>query len=85
MTIFLLTGALFALAMAAMAVGVIVSGRRLRGSCGGVGAADCWCEKNGLPPGSARLAAAGSPVVAGSLAVLPSGCPRKSEPGASRP
>ena len=29
--------------MVAMAVGVIVSGKRLRGSCGGPGN-DCWCK-----------------------------------------
>ena len=33
----------FALAMLAMAVGVLLSGRRLRGSCGGDGEA-CRCD-----------------------------------------
>ena len=56
-----LTAGLIALLMAGMAVGVIVSNRRLAGSCGGTGA-DCLCEKkergecpndqkNALPPG----------------------------------
>ena len=31
--------------MAAMAVGVIFSNRRLHGSCGGPGGADCVCSK----------------------------------------
>lgn len=35
--------ALFALAMAGMAVGVIFSNRRLQGSCGGTGR-DCSCD-----------------------------------------
>jgi hypothetical protein len=34
---------LFAAVMAAMAVGVVFSGRRLRGSCGGTGE-DCACD-----------------------------------------
>lgn len=39
-----LTVALVALLMAGMAVGVLVSNRRLAGSCGGA-SADCMCEK----------------------------------------
>jgi hypothetical protein len=34
----------FAVAMAAMAVGVIFSNRRLRGSCGGTGR-ECTCDE----------------------------------------
>jgi hypothetical protein len=41
------TVVLIALAMSAMAIGVAISGRRLRGSCGGVGG-ECACEKSGL-------------------------------------
>jgi hypothetical protein len=40
MVLLLLTLALFALAMLVMAVGVIFSGRCLRGSCGGQGVFD---------------------------------------------
>jgi len=42
------TFAVVALLMLAMSVGVIMTGRRLRGSCGGVGS-DCACEKEGIP------------------------------------
>ncbi len=38
MQLFLISFAVIALAVAAMAVGVIVSNRRIRGSCGGLGA-----------------------------------------------
>lgn len=43
MQTFLATAVVFALAMIAMAVGVIFSDRRLRGSCGGTGL-DCTCS-----------------------------------------
>jgi hypothetical protein len=39
----LLTVLIFGLLMAAMAIGVIVQGKRLRGSCGGTGS-DCACD-----------------------------------------
>lgn len=41
----LLSIALFAVVMAAMAIGVIFSGRSLRGSCGGTGNCACSEEK----------------------------------------
>ena len=44
-----LTGGVIALVMAGMAVGVAVTGRRLKGSCGGVGG-DCACERAGIAP-----------------------------------
>ena len=44
METFLATLALMAVLMLAMAVGAIVSGRRLRGSCGGVGGPACECD-----------------------------------------
>ena len=43
MATLLLTTAFFAIAMLAMAVGVIISNRKLAGSCGGTGK-DCVCE-----------------------------------------
>lgn len=46
----LLSFALFGSAMLLMAVGVIVVGKRLKGSCGGVG--DCHCTEDGIPPES---------------------------------
>ncbi len=39
----------FAMLMSMMAVGVLVGGRRLRGSCGGVGGEDCICDETGKP------------------------------------
>jgi hypothetical protein len=47
-TTFFLTLALFGGVMAIMAVGVVFAGKRLRGSCGGVG--DCHCTEDGVPP-----------------------------------
>jgi len=44
MQTFLATFLFFAAIMAAMAIGVIVHGRRLKGSCGGVGG-DCPCDE----------------------------------------
>ncbi|MBL7007903.1 MAG: hypothetical protein ISR76_02820 [Planctomycetes bacterium] len=51
MQIFLLSFAVFALAVAAMAVGVVFAGKRLSGSCGGAMGADgeplgdCLCAR----------------------------------------
>jgi hypothetical protein len=46
-----LTLAAFALAMLLMAIGVMVTGRRLKGSCGGVGpGSDCFCKREGINP-----------------------------------
>lgn len=53
MMIFLLTAGLIAFLMLAMAVGVIFSGKELRGSCGGSG--QCACEKAGRPRACEQL------------------------------
>ena len=45
----LATIALMGILMLSMAVGVIFSGRRLKGSCGGVGGRDCLCEEQNDP------------------------------------
>lgn len=45
----LVTIAVFGALMAMMSIGVIVGGRRLRGSCGGVGGEDCICDETGKP------------------------------------
>lgn len=45
----LVTIAAFAILMCMMAIGVLLGGRRLRGSCGGVGGEDCICDENGNP------------------------------------
>lgn len=47
MLVLLLTIGVIGVAMAAMAIGVAVTGRRLKGSCGGVGQS-CACELAGL-------------------------------------
>lgn len=47
MLVVLLTIAVIAFAMAAMAIGVMVTGRRLKGSCGG--ADGCACDRAGIP------------------------------------
>ncbi len=44
MQTFLFTTLIFAIAMAAMAVGVIFSNRTLKGSCGGTGV-NCTCSE----------------------------------------
>lgn len=49
MIVFVLCLALVAIVMGLMAVGVVMSGRSLRGSCGGVGSGDCACDAAGVP------------------------------------
>ena len=39
MTVFLITLGAFLLVVAAMSIGVVISGKRIQGSCGGLGAA----------------------------------------------
>ena len=48
MELFYLTLVFFALTMFLMALGVMISGRRLKGSCGGVGG-ECPCADSGTP------------------------------------
>ncbi len=72
MMTFLLTLALIAVVMGAMAIGVVISGKRLRGSCGGVEGSDCACEQRGLPKPAEcerRDAALGKHPAAASLVV----------------
>ena len=52
----LLAVGLFGAVMLGMAVGVILSNRPLRGSCGGIGD-DCACEETGDPNACAEPAA----------------------------
>ena len=47
-TTLLLTVALIALLMFVMGLGVMLSGRELQGSCGGVGSS-CACDDAGIP------------------------------------
>jgi len=55
----LLTFAVFVVVVLLMAVGVMITGRSLRGSCGGP---DCVCESEGKPLGSCDLDDKGLPV-----------------------
>lgn len=52
MQTFLLTFGLFVVVAALMALGVMLTGRSLRGSCGGP---DCVCESEGKPLGSCDI------------------------------
>ena len=61
MTTLLLTIGTIGSIMLAMAIGFVITGKRLKGSCGGVGGAECACEnarknacalKSALPPQS---------------------------------
>lgn len=47
--LWLLTLLVFVIAMAGMAVGVMISGRRLQGSCGGEGGGACLCKPGSEP------------------------------------
>lgn len=44
MSTFIATFVVLALLMACMSIGVLLGGRRLRGSCGGVASRDCSCS-----------------------------------------
>jgi uncharacterized protein len=48
MTVLFLTLAVFAIAMLAMAIGVVLTGRRLQGSCGGIANGSCVCKAEGI-------------------------------------
>ncbi len=49
MVVFALTLLIVVLVALAMSIGVIINGRRLQGSCGGVGSGDCACDAAGKP------------------------------------
>jgi hypothetical protein len=75
MTVLLLTLGCFAVVMIAMAIGVMVTGRRLQGSCGGLATGGaCLCKAQGVEP------PAQCPRKSGAV----SGAP-PAEPPASRP
>ena len=52
---FILTVALMGIIMLGMAIGVIFRGKELKGSCGGKGGEECFCEKNNLPRACEQL------------------------------
>lgn len=59
MTTFFLTLLLFGVLMAIMAIGVVFSGRELKGSCGGTPGGDCTCTTTKRKACERRAAAAG--------------------------
>jgi hypothetical protein len=77
-TTLLLTIALIAILMFGMSLGVVLSGRELQGSCGGVGTS-CACDDANVPracdivpgPGEPRQL----PSADGSACVRPESCP----------
>ena len=75
MTTLMLTVSLIALIMLAMSIGVLVSNRELRGSCGGV--TNCACDDAGIPRECDLIPGPGTPRVApGSDGCpLPASCP----------
>ncbi|MEM1023685.1 MAG: hypothetical protein AAGD10_09005 [Myxococcota bacterium] len=46
-----LTLTLMLIAVFAMSIGVMISGRRLRGSCGGLASGSCACKEQGIKEG----------------------------------
>lgn len=50
MIVFLATLLLMGLAVGAMAIGVAVTKKPLKGSCGGIAGADCFCARQGIDP-----------------------------------
>jgi hypothetical protein len=53
MILLVLTLILMLAAVLAMAIGVMISGRRLQGSCGGLASGSCACRDQGLAEGAA--------------------------------
>ena len=53
MTVFALTLGFMLVAVTAMSIGVMISGRRLRVSCGGIASNSCACKEQGVAPGGA--------------------------------
>jgi hypothetical protein len=70
MTILLLTLAVFAVAMLAMGLGVMLTGRRLRGSCGGLASGSCVCKAQGIEIPADCPRKKGGEVAPGSLVSL---------------
>lgn len=62
MTLFVSTLAFMLLVVLAMSLGVALTGRRLRGSCGGLSSGRCVCDEQGKPrPASCTRGEGGSP------------------------
>jgi len=56
MTIFVITFGAMLLVVIAMSVGVALTGRRLKGSCGGLASGSCACKEAGITPGEGSCA-----------------------------
>lgn len=52
MVLFLFTLSVMLVAVFGMSLGVLLSGRRLRGSCGGLASGSCACRDQGLDAGA---------------------------------
>lgn len=50
MAIFFVTLGIMLVAVLAMSLGVMLTGRRLKGSCGGLSSGSCACRDQGLDP-----------------------------------
>ena len=50
MALFVITLAFMLLAVLAMSIGVMLTGRRLKGSCGGLASGSCACKEQGIDP-----------------------------------
>ena len=53
MALFLITLSFMLLVVLAMSLGVMITGRRLKGSCGGLASGSCACKEQGIEPGQA--------------------------------
>ncbi|MEM6733062.1 MAG: hypothetical protein AAF658_16010 [Myxococcota bacterium] len=52
MAVFLLTLGFMLIAVFVMSLGVMITGRKLKGSCGGLASGSCACRDQGIEPGS---------------------------------
>ncbi|MEM6531823.1 MAG: DUF539 domain-containing protein [Myxococcota bacterium] len=51
MALFLVTLGAMLIVVLAMSLGVMLTGRRLKGSCGGLSSGSCACKEQGVEPG----------------------------------
>ncbi|MEO0814846.1 MAG: hypothetical protein AAFY60_18435 [Myxococcota bacterium] len=53
MALFMVTLGFMLVVVFAMSIGVMITGRRLKGSCGGIASGSCACKEQGIEPGQA--------------------------------